>query len=158
MAAPTDFAHLNDDQFGEVMRLPCWEEWAAKQRLMETGLPATLRAEWLGPLFALRVEPGPGFQHLVRPECVAESLRRQGPYRVSICFEWDVKPNAAHHIQEVVQRWDGWQGVLAAEWISPKEGKAYFELSAAGPFRQRPHLTALHRSGSYAHKELHISM
>lgn len=158
MAAPIDFANLDDDQFGEVMRLPYWDEWAAKQRLQAEGLPVTLRAEWLGPLFALRVEPGPGFQHLVRPECVEESLRRQGPYHISICFEWDVRPETAHHVHEVVQRWDGWQGVLAAEYVSPGEGKGYFELSAAGPFRTCPHITTLHRGGSYSYKELHVSM
>ena len=148
-----------EKEFERVLRFSKDEEARRKAYLKEHGLPARLRMEKMdGCLWALVITPLPGWVHLVRGPCVREAVKRFGAYHVSICYDSDVKADAAHHLEAALRRWGEWQGVLTAEWVSPKAGKGYFELSAAGPFRTCPHLTALHRSGSYADRELHISM
>ena len=140
------------------MRLPPWDEWYAKEYIKGHGLPVTLRVVYLGDLLALDVIPSEGFVHLALPDFQEESFRRFGPYHVSICFRWDINDFNAHHVPLVVDRWDGWRGVLGVGYVSMDVGKGYVELDSQGALRNCPHLMTLFRGGSYGYKELHISM
>ena len=143
---------LDDKAFSALLRFPPHEEARRKEHIRRYGLPARLRVRYLDDLLALVVEPLPGFVHLVHEELVPDACRRFQPYHISLCERNRVKRRL---LAKAHRRWDGWEGVVPAAYISPQEGGGYIEVG--GALRWCPILRALHRRGMYKRRRLHIS-
>ena len=146
------FSEMSDDQLEKVLRHP-WEEGCARREyIYRHGLPVKLQLKLLdGFLWALVVQPQPGYLHLVRDICVPEAIKRYGVYHVSLA---SVDSVDADLLAQAKRLWDGWSGRLVAARISETTGY----ILVGGELGRCVVLNAIFRRGNYGYKEgLHIS-
>ena len=87
-------------------------------------------------------------QTLTRLQALPREARRDDLH-LSLCFEWEANPE---HLEAVRAAWHGRIRCLKARRCG-----ATMYICAYDPVAQCPHIGALHGSGRYADRELHIS-
>ncbi len=135
------------------------ENDAKKATIEQEGLTAMVHLE-LGPwyngdrLWMLELQPVEGrWTHMRKPEAL-KALLDEGPYHISIAFKNDITTQAQNDTLNGL--WD--------DYREPFEYTFYVKHWGSGMSADINHdkvwndLHELHRTGSYKHKQLHISM
>ena len=135
------------------------ENDAKKATIEQEGLTAMVHLE-LGPwyngdrLWMLELQPVEGrWTHMRKPEAL-KALLDEGPYHISIAFKNDITTHAQNDTLNAL--WD--------DYREPFEYTFYVKNWGSGMSADINHdkvwndLHELHRTGSYYHKQLHISM
>ena len=129
---------------------PDWE--ARRDATLAHGLPCFIRAARL-------LEPWNGRQLLVLDIYIAEILllrshaQRDFDLHLSIAFDHDLDVDLALAAMRLHERWANRRHTLRICWMGCS---AY--LDESDPLMRDPDLRLLHSSGSYSHRDIHVSL